>query len=183
MVKLNLLRLTRVVCDNHPDRATLISRFDLAKIVDRLAKQDEAILVRELAKEIYPSLLFDTEQSAYRPLSTRSLDIPHESAAVVSDKRALEPVKRSASDNAAAVGVSALAERAYQRSERVERHDRQEKLESDVRDSEKAGNRVGESEVKKAREGKYLVDVVRVPRGGEEDKSRHKRKISRSHLK
>nr|WVH01951.1 cytokinesis protein [Naematelia aurantialba] len=61
LLKLNLLRLTRLVCDNHPDRATLVSRFSLASIVDQLAKQDEAILVRELAKEIYPSLLFGND--------------------------------------------------------------------------------------------------------------------------
>ena len=71
VVKLNLLRLTRVVCDNHPDRATLVSRFDLAEIVDRLAKQDEAILVRELAKEIYPSLLFGNDPPVYHPLDAR----------------------------------------------------------------------------------------------------------------
>ncbi len=61
VVRLNLLRLTRVVCDDHPDRATLVARFDLARIVDRLAKQDDAVLVRELAKEIHPSLLFGAE--------------------------------------------------------------------------------------------------------------------------
>lgn len=62
VVKLNLLRLTRVVCDNLPERATFVSTFDLARIVDRLGKQDDAILVREMAKEIYPSLLFGSEQ-------------------------------------------------------------------------------------------------------------------------
>ena len=61
VVKLNLLRLIRVVCDNHPDRATLVSRFDLARIVDRLGKQDDAVLVRELAKELHPSLLFGND--------------------------------------------------------------------------------------------------------------------------
>ncbi|KAL7423239.1 Protein kinase of the Mitotic Exit Network [Cryptotrichosporon argae] len=58
VTKLSLLRITRVACEAHPDRATLVSRFSLASIVDRLARQDDAILVRELAKEIYPSLLF-----------------------------------------------------------------------------------------------------------------------------
>lgn len=58
VTKLNLLRITRAVCESHPDRQTLVSRFSLASIVDKLAKQDDAVLVRELAKEIYPSLLF-----------------------------------------------------------------------------------------------------------------------------
>ncbi|RXK41642.1 STE/STE11/CDC15 protein kinase [Tremella mesenterica] len=58
VIKLNLLRLTRVTCDAHPDSATVVARFKLVDIIDKLAKQDEAILVRELAKEIGPGLLF-----------------------------------------------------------------------------------------------------------------------------
>ncbi|KAK4686255.1 hypothetical protein P7C73_g3874, partial [Tremellales sp. Uapishka_1] len=61
VVKLNLLRITRLVCDNHPDRATLVSRFSLSTIVETLAKQDDAVLVRELAREILPSLKYGTE--------------------------------------------------------------------------------------------------------------------------
>ncbi|GFZ45328.1 non-specific serine/threonine protein kinase [Saitozyma sp. JCM 24511] len=64
VAKLNLLRITRVACEHHPDRATLVARFSLASIVDRLAKQDEAILVRELAKEIHPTLLFGGDISS-----------------------------------------------------------------------------------------------------------------------
>lgn len=63
VVKLNLLRITRVVCDNHPDRAGLVERFGLAEIVDRLAHQDEAVLVREMAKEISPVLRYGTAQA------------------------------------------------------------------------------------------------------------------------
>lgn len=58
VVKLNLLRLTKVVCECHPDKATLVERFGLAEIVERLSRQDGAVLVRELAKEILPGLLF-----------------------------------------------------------------------------------------------------------------------------
>ncbi|WWC62426.1 uncharacterized protein I303_105022 [Kwoniella dejecticola CBS 10117] len=58
VVKLNLLRLTRVVCDHHPDRAGLVSRFGLMEIIEKLSKQDSAVLVRELAKEVLPSVLF-----------------------------------------------------------------------------------------------------------------------------
>ena len=83
VAKLNLLRLTRVVCDNHPDRATLVSRFDLERIVDRLAKQDDAVLVRELAKEIHPSLLFGSDP----PMG-------------VVPKRALNTIKRTTSEPA-----------------------------------------------------------------------------------
>ncbi|KAE8540292.1 hypothetical protein D1P53_003236 [Cryptococcus gattii VGV] len=58
VVKLNLLRLTKIVCECHPDKATLVERFGLAEIVERLSRQDGAVLVRELAKEILPGLLF-----------------------------------------------------------------------------------------------------------------------------
>lgn len=102
VVKLNLLRLTRVVCDNHPDRETLVGRFELEKIVDRLAKQDEAILVRELAKEIYPSLLFGNETPAYHPKTPSQLGIRDEALVdrLAGSKKVLAPMKRSTSDNA-----------------------------------------------------------------------------------
>jgi hypothetical protein len=40
-----------------------VERFGLAEIVERLAKQDEAVLVRELAKEVIPILLFGNTAS------------------------------------------------------------------------------------------------------------------------
>lgn len=95
VVKLNLLRLTRVICDNHPDRATLVSRFDVARIVDRLAKQDDAVLVRELAKEIHPTLLFGT-------------DLPEAGGPGAIPKRVLSVVKRTTSEPV--VTASNLAE-------------------------------------------------------------------------
>ncbi|WWD04732.1 hypothetical protein V865_002803 [Kwoniella europaea PYCC6329] len=60
-IKLNLLRLTRVVCDTHPDRQNLVIRFGLKNVIERLSKQDSAILVRELAKEVLPGLLFGND--------------------------------------------------------------------------------------------------------------------------
>lgn len=64
VTKLNLLRITRVVCEHHPDRQTLVERFGLAETIERLAKQDEAVLVRELAKEVIPILLFGNTTSS-----------------------------------------------------------------------------------------------------------------------
>ncbi|ORX40201.1 hypothetical protein BD324DRAFT_644621 [Kockovaella imperatae] len=91
VVKLNLLRLTRVVCDNHPDRATLVARFDLARIVDRLVHQDEAILVRQLAKEIYPTLIFGPPSD--QPSSVKSA----RSAAIASSQTSLAATSASLS--------------------------------------------------------------------------------------
>ncbi|OCF43911.1 STE/STE11/CDC15 protein kinase [Kwoniella heveanensis CBS 569] len=61
VIKLHLLRLTRVVCDAHPDRASLVARFGLVGIVEKLSRQDNAVLVRELAKEVLPGLLFGSD--------------------------------------------------------------------------------------------------------------------------
>lgn len=91
VVKLNLLRLTRVICDTHPERATLVSRFDLASIVDKLAKQDEAVLVRELAKEIYPTLLVGGDAQTETEVTSATLGaVP---------KRVLSAVKRTTSES------------------------------------------------------------------------------------
>ncbi|ODN75633.1 STE/STE11/CDC15 protein kinase [Cryptococcus wingfieldii CBS 7118] len=61
VTKLNLLRLTKAICESHPDRQTLVERFSLADIVERLSRQDGAVLVRELAKEVLPGLLFGSD--------------------------------------------------------------------------------------------------------------------------
>jgi hypothetical protein len=57
VVRLNLLRLLKAVCDIHPDRATLVERFGLYNVVERLSRTDGAVLVRELARDIVPVLL------------------------------------------------------------------------------------------------------------------------------
>jgi len=53
---LNLLRILRGVCDVHPNRGALVERYGLSGIVGRLSKDDGAVLVRELAREIGPLL-------------------------------------------------------------------------------------------------------------------------------
>lgn len=56
VVRLNLLRILRTVCDVHPNRAILVERYGLYEIVERLSRDDGAVLVRELAREIVPAL-------------------------------------------------------------------------------------------------------------------------------
>jgi hypothetical protein len=56
VVRLNLLRILRTVCDVHPNRAILVERYGLHEIVSKLSKDDGAVLVRELAREILPAL-------------------------------------------------------------------------------------------------------------------------------
>ncbi|KAF9005467.1 hypothetical protein BDQ17DRAFT_1353150 [Cyathus striatus] len=58
VVRLNLLRLLKSVCEVHPNRAMLVERYGLLGVVERLSRGggDGAVLVRELAREIVPVL-------------------------------------------------------------------------------------------------------------------------------
>ncbi|KAF8073920.1 hypothetical protein FPV67DRAFT_1479798 [Lyophyllum atratum] len=58
VVRLNLLRVLRTVCEVHPNRAMLVEKYGLLGIVERLSRGggDGAVLVRELAREIVPTL-------------------------------------------------------------------------------------------------------------------------------
>lgn len=61
----------------------------LVEIVEKLGKQDEAILVRELAKEVYPGLLFGTKPSIPRDVVIREDEESGESTS--SDNRVARP--------------------------------------------------------------------------------------------
>ncbi|KAG5635281.1 hypothetical protein H0H81_011829 [Sphagnurus paluster] len=58
VVRLNLLRVLRTVCEVHPNRAMLVEKYGLLGVVERLSRSggDGAVLVRELAREIVPTL-------------------------------------------------------------------------------------------------------------------------------
>ncbi|KAJ6602249.1 hypothetical protein B0H10DRAFT_2080854 [Mycena sp. CBHHK59/15] len=58
VVRLNLLRVLRTVCEVHPNRAMLVERYGLLGVVESLSHGggDGAVLVRELAREIVPVL-------------------------------------------------------------------------------------------------------------------------------
>ncbi|SPO40049.1 related to MAPKK kinase [Pseudozyma flocculosa] len=66
VVRLNLLRLTKMVCDVHPDRGTLIQQFSLYEIIDQLSKHDGAVLVRELARDILSQRYMQAEPRTVR---------------------------------------------------------------------------------------------------------------------
>lgn len=158
-----------MVCDNHPDRATLVSRFDLAKIVDRLAKQDEAILVRELAKEIYPSLLFGNDPPVYHPLTASTLGVAEEGAV----KRIVGTMKRSSSDNAPVVLDTNISASDRERTRSTGVVEKGKEVRTSVRDG------------KEGKEGDKRTSRVEVGMTSvkEDEKERHKRKISRSQLR
>lgn len=99
VVRLNLLKILRTVCDAHPNRALLVERFGIYDIVVKLSHEDGAVLVKELAREILPTLA-----PAIKPLSssrlTRGVDTP---------KSAIAPKKlksqRTVSESAASPSI------------------------------------------------------------------------------
>ncbi|KZT28795.1 hypothetical protein NEOLEDRAFT_1129017 [Neolentinus lepideus HHB14362 ss-1] len=95
VVRLNLLRLLKMVCDVHPNRAILVERYGLYEIVEKLSKDDGAVLVRELAREIMPTLA-----PALKPTNVRS-----GSGKAESPKPSIAPkkgrVRRTASETSA----------------------------------------------------------------------------------
>ncbi|KAL8766462.1 MAG: hypothetical protein Q9209_006756 [Squamulea sp. 1 TL-2023] len=52
VVRLNLLRIIRSICDASDDQATVIRRYGLMEAIQRLAELDGAVLVRNMASEL-----------------------------------------------------------------------------------------------------------------------------------
>ncbi|KAI0035206.1 hypothetical protein K488DRAFT_76773 [Vararia minispora EC-137] len=96
VVKLNLLRILRAVCDVHPNRAVLVERYGIYEIVVRLRKDDGAVLVRELAREIEPSL----KPAIARTSGLSARDAP---------KSALAPKRRARRTASDTSGMSSLS--------------------------------------------------------------------------
>ncbi|KAI0060355.1 hypothetical protein BV25DRAFT_1917717 [Artomyces pyxidatus] len=80
VVKLNLLRILRTVCDVHPNRAILVERYGIYELVVKLKKDDGAVLVRELAREIEPTLA-PALKPALSKTNLKGLDTPKSSIA------------------------------------------------------------------------------------------------------
>lgn len=55
VVRLNLLRIVRSICDASDEQGALISRYGLEDTVQRLAENDGAVLVRNMASELIKS--------------------------------------------------------------------------------------------------------------------------------
>ncbi|KAF0488206.1 kinase-like protein [Gigaspora margarita] len=52
VVRLNLLRILKSICEVHPQREVVIKRYGLFEIIIKMSAEDPAVLIRELAKEI-----------------------------------------------------------------------------------------------------------------------------------
>lgn len=112
VVRLNLLRVLRTVCEVHPNRAVLVERYGLLGIVERLSRGDGAVLVRELAREIVPTL-----KPGLRPAAGRGsgpggggLETPHKNGG--SGLAPKKIMRRTASEtNAMPLGVGGVVGR------------------------------------------------------------------------
>jgi len=96
VVKLNLLRILRTVCDVHPNRALLVERYGIHETVASLRRDDGAVLVRELAKEIEPSLAPALKPS-FKAAAAR-IDTPKSTIAPKKRISAPGSTRRTASD-------------------------------------------------------------------------------------
>ncbi|KAF8895111.1 hypothetical protein BD779DRAFT_1497502 [Infundibulicybe gibba] len=101
VVRLNLLRVLRTVCEVHPNRVMLVERYGLLGVVERLSRGggDGAVLVRELAREIVPTL-----KPGLKPLASRikssglgGSDTPNRSGSALAPKK----MRRAASEASA----------------------------------------------------------------------------------
>lgn len=100
VVRLNLLRILRTVCDVHPNRAILVERYGLHEIVTKLSKEDGAVLVRELAREILPALAPALKPAPGKP-GLKGPDTPKNSS-IIAPKKA----RRTASETSALLNSS-----------------------------------------------------------------------------
>jgi hypothetical protein len=98
LVRLNLLRIVKTVCDVHPNRAVLVERYGIYEIVARLSREDGAVLVRELAREIMPTIAPALKPSTSPGLAS-STSSREGKAGGVGTPRYQKKARRTASEN------------------------------------------------------------------------------------
>ncbi|KDR82414.1 hypothetical protein GALMADRAFT_220413 [Galerina marginata CBS 339.88] len=102
VVRLNLLRILRSVCEVHPNRAMLVERYGLLGVVEKLSRGggDGAVLVRELAREIVPALKPVLKPAAGRtkPPGTGSVDLSSSQSQKGNSGIAPKRLRRAASE-------------------------------------------------------------------------------------
>lgn len=107
VVRLNLLKILRTVCEVHPNRAMLVEKYGLLGVVESLSQGggDGAVLVRELARDIVPSLKpglrppSETKVKTHKTSESGSgVDSPKTGSAIAPKK-----MRRAASETSASV--------------------------------------------------------------------------------
>jgi hypothetical protein len=88
VVRLNLLRILRTICDASEQKETLIRMYGMYQTIQRLAEKDGAVLVRNLASELIKMCAVKERVSyrnrAHRSLSSSTSSTPSLRARVVS---------------------------------------------------------------------------------------------------
>lgn len=75
VVRLNLLKILKSVCDVHPQREAVVEQYGLYNIIEQMSK-DPAVLIKELAKEILSQGYFNPKEEISSQLfSSLSSDI------------------------------------------------------------------------------------------------------------
>lgn len=98
LVRLNLLRILKAVCDVHPNRTVLVERHGIYEIVAKLSKEDGAVLVKELAREIMPTLA-PALRPSISPILGGSTSSREGRAGGVGTPRYQKKARRTASEN------------------------------------------------------------------------------------
>lgn len=73
VVRLNLLRILRTICDASEQKEALIRMYGMYQTIQRLAEKDGAVLVRNLAGELIKMYAAKEQRVSYRSRAQRSL--------------------------------------------------------------------------------------------------------------
>lgn len=73
VVRLNLLRILRTICDASEQKEALIRMYGMYQTIQRLAEKDGAVLVRNLAGELIKMCAVKEQRVSYRNRAQRSL--------------------------------------------------------------------------------------------------------------
>ncbi|RIA87643.1 hypothetical protein C1645_274831 [Glomus cerebriforme] len=68
VVRLNLLKILKSVCDVLPQREAVVEQYGLYEIIERMSKEDPAVLIKELAKEILLQGYFNPKEEIFSKL-------------------------------------------------------------------------------------------------------------------
>ncbi|CAI2171283.1 20031_t:CDS:2 [Funneliformis geosporum] len=84
VVRLNLLRILRSVCDVHPQREAVVEQYGLYDIIERMSKEDPAVLVKELTEVLLQGYFSPKEEDSSK-LFPSSLSPPDSNGEINED--------------------------------------------------------------------------------------------------
>ncbi|CAB4384200.1 unnamed protein product [Rhizophagus irregularis] len=90
VVRLNLLKILKSVCDVHPQREAVVEQYGLYNIIEQMSKEDPAVLIKELAKEILSQGYFNPKEEISSQLFSSSLPSDINGEIIGNDKLTLD---------------------------------------------------------------------------------------------